>query len=344
MKIKELISKYDSEDFLKWLKKFPRQVQSGVELGREAPELSSDFTSLVIGGMGGSAITGDLLTQFLYDQLQIPAVTVRGYQLPAWVNENTLFVGVSYSGNTEETLTMFKRAEEAGATCLSVTSNGELENRAVNQAGVIKIPGGQPPRASAPYLFLPLLFWLANLGLADAPGQAAIEEAVSELKKINGALAPENDDNTALHIARNIHRQINLVYGSHPLTSVLALRLKNQFNENAKMIALANEFPELNHNEIMGWRQLRGDDSEHAAIFLRDDSEHSRVKRRFEITAEILKENVEAIYKINSRGKSRLARFLTLMLYTDYVSYYAALLREEDPSEIQSIERLKERL
>lgn len=345
MDIRKLIARADEENFLEWLENFPTQVREAVELGRSVSDFSVDVDSLLIGGMGGSAITGDLVAQFLYDRLEIPVRTIRGYRLPASLDENTLFVGISYSGNTEETLSMFSQARRAGASCLAVTSNGELSRQVGADGGrIIEIPAGQPPRASAPYLFVPLLYWLEELGVATAPDSSTVEATLRELEELNEKLKPGGENNPALELAAELEDKINLFYGSQPLTGVLALRLKNQFNENAKMIALANEFPELNHNEIMGWKQLGENPDSYAAVFLRDESESERVQQRFEISREILEENVGEIYEISSRGESRFARFLTLMLYTDYVSYYVAVLRQENPSDIEAIETLKEKL
>jgi len=346
MSIKALVDKYDSENFLNWLEKFPEQVDQAVKLGREISPLRTSCDSIFVGGMGGSGIAGDLVASFLYDKLKIPVTALRYYDLPAAVDENSLFIGVSYSGNTEETLALFEEAGLRGAKRLAVTSGGELGQITGedSQIGLIKIPAGQPPRASAPYLFLPIIYWLAASGFVSSPSAEALEETLKELRQLTSKLAPSADNNTAYRLAKKIHDCYNLIYGSQPLTSILALRLKNQLNENAKMIAVANEFPELNHNEIMGWRQLGEVKDNWRGIFLRDSSEHPRVTKRFEITEKILSESVKGIDELSGRGNSRLSRFLTLMLFTDYVSYYCALLRGEDPSEIKSIERLKDKL
>ncbi len=341
----ELVDKYDSENFLTWLEQFPDQVEQAAELGQEVKSLRSNCDSIYIGGMGGSGIAGDLVASFLYDQFKVPVTALRYYDLPAAVDEKSLFVGVSYSGNTEETLALFREAGLRGAKRLAITSGGELGRIAGDsQTGLIEIPAGQPPRASAPYLFLPLIYCLAASGYAESPAPEALEETLVELRQLTSKLAPATGSNPAYALAKKIHDRYNLLYGSQPITAPLALRLKNQLNENAKMLAVANEFPELNHNEIMGWRQLGEVEDKWHAIFLRDPAEHPRVEKRFEITREILAESVGGIDELSGSGESRLSRFLTLMLYTDYVSYYCALLRGEDPSEINSIERLKEKL
>ncbi len=346
MQIEQRVKRYDTEDFLYWLRNFPGQVESAVELGRQAQIERPPVNRIYLGGMGGSGITGDLLSQFLYDKLTVPIRTIRDYQLPAEVDSRALVILVSYSGNTEETLSLYEAAQQVGASCLAITSGGELAARikADPSGQLLTIPGGQPPRASAPYLFLPLVFWLDRVELATAPSSDAVVETVDELSQLVEELDPSVEENPALSLAGRLYDGINIIYGSQPLTAPLALRLKNQFNENAKMMAFANQLPELNHNEIMGWRQLATSQEKYRAIFLRDRSEHPRIQKRFDITAELLGELVEGIDQLTGRGESRFARFMSLMLYTDYVSYYAALLRGEDPSEITAIERLKERL
>ncbi len=343
MQIEHLVAEHDRTNFLNWLRDFPQQVEAAIELGEQLDGRVDNINKIYIGGMGGSGITGDLLAGFLYENLRVPVRSIRHYSLPAAVDRQTLFIAISYSGNTEETVSLFKAAGRAGAARLVVSSGGELTEQAELDPDslLLTIPSGQPPRASAPYLFIPLIYWLDRLDLARAPGSDAVTETLEELEKITEELAPSGAENPALSLAGRLHDKINLLYGSQPLTAPLALRLKNQFNENAKMMAFANELPELNHNEIMGWRQLADETDSYRVVFLRDFAEHPRVQKRFDITAEIVGEQVQGIDQLAGRGESRFSRFMTLMLYSDYVSYYCALLRGEDPSEIESIELLK---
>ncbi len=344
-RLKKLIKKHDSENFLQWLEEFPIQVRESVDLAHRQEFTGFDVNKVVVGGMGGSGITGDLLAAYAGPELSVPIRVNRHYRLPGWVDEQTLFIGVSYSGNTEETLAMFEDARHRDASCLLITSNGEMENIARQKNyQYINIPAGQPPRASAGYLFIPLLFALDNSGFAVAPSPRAIDEAVGLLEKQVMEFAPSAADNRAFQLAEKIYDRIPLIYGSQDLTAPLALRFKNQLNENAKMLAVANELPELNHNEIMGWEQLEEAGAAGGVLILRDKEEHDRIKKRFKISREILEEKVDFVEEVHALGSSRFARFLTLMLTTDYISYYTALLRGEDPSDISSIERLKKRL
>ncbi len=341
----KLIEDYDRENFLRWLEEFPDQVKKACELGSSFSGIKQTPQALLVGGMGGSGISGDLVAAYTRDSSSVAVHTVRNYKLSAWVDSAHLFCAVSYSGNTEETLSLYEDAAERGCDLLAVTGGGKLLKKAKkSRQPFIKIPSGQPPRASAPYLFIPLIYVLASGELTRVPSPSARKEAKSELNKITAELAPDRPDNFALALASKINGKTPVIYGSAGMTGTLGLRLKNQFNENAKMMAFANELPELNHNEIMGWEQLQENPEDYIAIFLRDTGEHERVKKRFSISREIISDSVSEVVDVRSRGESLFSRFLSLMLLTDYISYYTALFRQKDPSSIENIEALKTRL
>ncbi|MFP4687909.1 MAG: bifunctional phosphoglucose/phosphomannose isomerase [bacterium] len=344
-KIEKLVADYDHQNFLRWLEEFPDQVEKACRLGQNINEAPAPPAGLVVGGMGGSGISGDLVASYCRNDAEIPVYTVRDYNLPAWVDSSFLFTAVSYSGNTEETLSLYQQAVERGCGLLVVSGGGQLIDRA-DEAGhpVIKIPSGQPPRASAPYLFIPLLYLLDKMGCCHGPSENDLGETLKHLGNIVEELAPGKEANFAFELVRKVYDKIPVIYGSAGMTGTLALRLKNQFNENAKMIALANELPELNHNEIMGWQQMAESPENYIALFLRDSGEHERIKKRFSISGEILSSSVAGIETMRSRGDSLFCRMMTLMLISDYTSYYAALLRHKDPSAIENIEALKKKL
>ncbi|MFB6344611.1 MAG: bifunctional phosphoglucose/phosphomannose isomerase [bacterium] len=343
--IQELCSKYDTSDYLNLLMEFADQVKEGVDRGRSIAPDGSDYDSVLVCGMGGSAIAGDLLSQYFFYKSSVPVKTNRFYRVPAWVDDNTLVIIVSYSGNTEETLNAFKDAYRCDADCVAVTSGGQLGDRVQeHDLPIVPVPDDIPPRAAAAYLFVPLLFLLDNAGLAEAPAENIINNTCNHLKDLADELHPDNTDNAALGIARELEGKIPIVYGSEEVTAVLAKRFKNQLNENAKVFAVYNVFPEMNHNEIMGIDHLEDHPERYAAVLLRDNGEHSRVQKRFEIVSELLEGSVSSLSEINSRGRSLFARFLTLMLHTDFVSYYLALLNRQDPTSIGYINELKERL
>lgn len=342
---RSLIEKYDDSNYYRCLKEFPNQVKDSVELGRKFELESFDCRNVLVCGMGGSGITGDLLRQFTFYNSDVPIQTNRFYRVPSWVNKHTLIIGVSHSGNTEETLESFKQARRQGAQPVAVTSDGTMADLAQeNDFPRIEIPGDLPPRASAAYLFVPALFALDEVGVASVPEQSQWDQAIRHLEDVVDECEPEQSDNTTQEIARSLKGRIPVIYGSQEVTSVLATRFKNQVNENAKVFAWANDFPEMNHNEIMGLDYLSQNPERYQVILLRDRGEHDRVQRRFEILVRMFRDKVNSIETIESRGRSLLTRYLTLMLETDFVSYYLALANQKDPTSVHYIDQLKKQL
>jgi glucose/mannose-6-phosphate isomerase len=283
--------------------------------------------------MGGSAIVGDLLKELLRDSLAIQIDVSREYHLPAYADEKTLVFCVSYSGNTEETLSQFVDAIKAGCKIISITSNGKLIewSRKLNLP-VVKIPQGYPPRASLPYLLFPIIVYLQNLGLVDFKHD--IKESVDVIKSIS-------DKRYLDVIAGSLLDKQLVVYASHPFTTV-ARRMKTQLNENAKIPARFDVFPELKHNEIVGY-QNNILNNNLSIIFLRDKTESKEVKTQIEITKQLLS-NKTKIFEIWSLGKSKLAKMLTVLYQTDYLSVKLAELYRVEIKSTPSIEYMKNEL
>lgn len=343
--IRERIERHDDDDYLTWLRSFPEQVEEAIRRGRQLDLPGGTPRNVVVCGMGGSGIAGALLRQYVYHDCPVPVVPNRYYRVPAWVDEDTLAIIVSHSGETEETLGAFRDARRRGATPLAVTSDGKLRSEAAEaDLPVVPVPAEMPPRAAAAYLFVPLLFALAKLDLLDPPEQKALRSVPDHLRDLNGELGPDAEDNPALRAAESIRGCLPIVHGSQEVTAVLAERFKNQLHENAKVFASANEIPELNHNEIMSLDFLARDPERYIMVWLRDRGEHARVQRRFEVTRKLYEDAGMDLLEIEGRGRFLLSRYLTLMLHTDYVSYYLALLRGRDPSSIEHIRTLKQAL
>lgn len=339
------IEQYDRQDYLALMKAFPDHVEEAVERGRDVALPDREIHNVLVCGMGGSGIAGGLLQHFMFYRSPIPVQSNRFYRVPEWVDEGTLAVIVSYSGNTEETLEAYRDARRRGAACVAVTSNGTLQDKAGEASlPLIPVPDGLLPRASAAYLFVPLIYLLGRLLDVKTPDDRTVNRACDQLRELNDELAPERSDNPAVQLAQTLEGRLPIVHGSQEVTAVLAERFKNQLHENAKVFAAANVFPEMNHNEIMGLDGLAEHPDRYVAVWLRDDGEHARVQRRFEVTRDMLEDAVAEVAEIKSRGRSLLSRFLTLMLHTDYVSYYLALLRGRDPSAMDRIETLKRTL
>lgn len=343
------IDKIDQENMLKLLFDFPEQCR---EAGKFIDQVSipsgyRDVQNILIAGMGGSAIGGDLVKAVVNDQASVPIVVNRNYTIPEFVSAQTLFIAVSYSGNTDETLRSFKVAKKVGAKIIAITSNGQLEKFA-SESGFpcIKVPGGQSPRASLGYLFIPLLGVLSRLGFAPNLNlRSELEESVELLSQmIDSELKPKiEDDNLAKELAKSLYGKIPIIYISENLGAI-ATRWKGQMCENAKNLAYCNVFPEMNHNEIEGWNYPTDFLDKCCVVMLRDGEEHPMTKARMNITAELIEEYPASIKEVESRGKSRLARIFSLICVGDWTSFYLSILNEVDPTPVPRITVLKKRL
>lgn len=340
----DLLARYDPRGFWQLLRGLPEQLTEAWGLAEAVPLPSGPIRHVVILGMGGSAIGGDLLRALARDRLSVPVEVVRGYALPAWIGPGTLLAAVSYSGDTEETLSGFETALARGAAPLVLTSGGELGRRARERGlPLIQLPAGFPPRAALAYLFLPLVRVLERLGLALLqPGE--LTEATELLHALGDELGPDRPAaaNPARALARWLHDRLPVVYGTDGLPGPCAYRWKTQLEENAKVLAVAGLLPELDHNEVTGWAgdPLAG---RCAAVFLRDAGDHPRVARRVALTRAIVDRAAES-REVWSRGHGRLARLLSLVATGDWVSLYLAALRGVDPWPVETIEALKRRL
>jgi len=344
---REQIQKLDQGKMGQLLEEFPLQCEQALALGQgmEIPFSRDAIKNILITGLGGSAIGGDLIKALLIHQLPLPLYINRGYQLPIFIDRDSLVIAVSYSGNTEETISAFQEALQARCHILVITCNGTLGQLARDHGlPWLKIPAGYPPRAALGFLFFTIWKILQRLGLSPEQGQAE-EETIGLLKALSRkySLRQPFPENEAKQLAQRLQQKIPIIYGSLDNTEVVAYRWKCQFNENSKVFATYHIFPELNHNEIMGWEVAGPMANQAVVIILRDQDDHRRIKQRIELTAEMLRERVDLIL-IDSQGDSRLARLFSLIYLGDYVSYYLALLRNLDPTPVRSINQLKQSL
>lgn len=304
------------------------------------------YSNLVISGLGGSAIGGDIIRSYAVSRLDIPVVVNRDYAVPAFVKSDTLFIAASYSGNTEETLSSYRQARERRANILCITSGGELAKMAeADGFGLVKIPGGLMPRAATGYLFGALILALESLGLFSGVREE-LEETVALLKVMRSELKPEipAPENQARAIAAGLKDGIPVIWGTAGISETVALRWKTQINENAKCPAYYNILPELNHNELVGFETPAGLLKQTTIIILQDEQDHERVKKRIEVTSSVIKDKVKEIVALRSRGSSYLARFFSLVYLGDYVSIYLAEEYGIDPTPVAVIDYLKAEL
>jgi glucose/mannose-6-phosphate isomerase len=317
----------------------PEQLGDALWRVQSADLRKRDLASgLVVCGMGGSAIGGDLAAAALGDRATRPIRTIRGYGLDPWTGADVLVLCASYSGDTEETLACFEAAGIIGAPRVALTTGGKLAAAAREEdVPVIGVPSGMQPRAAVIYMTVAALECAALCGAA--PGlHTEIDSAAAFLGDLAGKWEPDaDDDSLAKSIARRLHGTVPVIHGADP-TLAPARRWKSQLNENAKSAAFASVLPEADHNEICGWD--RGHDVL-SGVFLEDPDQHPRIRRRIELTAQLLDDGGAHTERIELAGESRLERVLGLVLLGDLVSVYVAALNGVDPTPVEPIERFK---
>ncbi|MBI1795770.1 MAG: bifunctional phosphoglucose/phosphomannose isomerase [Candidatus Eisenbacteria bacterium] len=326
----------------------PEQIEAALERLAAAPwRLPAREPSLLaVGGLGGSAIAADLTAGLYHDRLAHPLITVRDYHWPAFVNEGALALLCSYSGETEETLSLYRAAGGAGAARAAITSGGTLASWCERDAvPCMRIPGGSPPRAALFSAWAPLTALLHALGWVDDPAPAW-REAAALLRARNATLAPERPagSNPAKQLAEALVGRSVTIYAGSERTGPVATRLRQQLNENAKMPAHSAFVPELNHNEIVGWERSGGTSGTAAVVLLRDAEDSAATRTRLTLTGEYAARQGAAVHSVESSGGGRLARLASLVQFGDYVSLYLALARGVDPTPIASIDEFKRRL
>jgi glucose/mannose-6-phosphate isomerase len=295
---------------------------------------------LVVCGMGGSAIGGDLAVAALGDRATRPIATVRGYGLESWTAPDSLVLCASYSGDTEETLACFDAAGAAGTARVALTTGGKLAEMArAEDVPVIGAPAGMQPRAAVLYMTVGALECAALCGAA--PGlRSEIDMAGSLLERLAAEWGPgAAEGSLAKAIARDLQGAVPVVHGAGA-TAAVAQRWRTQINENAKAAAFWSELPEADHNEICAWERGR-DAAPLVGVFLVDPDQHPRVHRRIELTAAEVERAGAPVIRVEARGQSRLERVLSLVLLGDLVSVYLAVLEGVDPTPVEPIERLK---
>ncbi len=289
---------------------------------------------LIVCGMGGSAIGGDLAAAALGDRATRPITTVRGYALESWTGPDSLVLCASYSGNTEETLACFEAAGAAGAGRVALTTGGKLAELArAEGVPVIGVPAGMQPRAAVVFMIVAVLECAASCGAA--PGLHSEIDTAAELLR---TISPED----AEQLATDLRGTIPVIHGSGP-TAAVARRWKTQINENAKAAAFFAELPEANHNEICFWERSPSA-GRFSAVFLEDPDQHPRIQRRIDLTAAEVERAGAPAVRVPARGETRLERVLSLVMLGDLVSVRLAELGDVDPNEIAGIVRLKEAL
>lgn len=339
------IKNIDSQGMWELLTGFPQQWKEAMQMTEDL-DLTIDqekINKICFAGMGGSAIGADLIRAHSYQTCPYPIQVVRHYETPNWIDENTLFIACSFSGNTEETLTALAGARDKGAQTIGVTSGGELMLKAAKEDfDYIKIPGGMPPRAALGYSFVPLYRIFQHFGFVDEQ-DGALKETATFLSEQNDLLS-NPEDNEALNLAEELNDTLPIFYSDAIMMEPVNLRWRGQLAENAKTLAYGNTLPEMNHNEIVGWERIVHLTGRLSVVLLIDREDNPRVQRRMEIIEELVKDQTSSIHVLKTRGQTRLTRMFSLIQLADWTSFYLAVLNNIDPTPIAKIDLLKSKL
>lgn len=294
------------------------------------------INNVLICGLGGSGIGATIVAQAVADNAIVPITINKDYKIPSFVNENTLVICCSYSGNTEETLEMLTQAAQKNAEIACITSGGKLkevsEEKGFNH---IIIPGGNPPRAAFGLSFPPLFFLLKNYQLISIDYTTELKAAISGLNK-----EEENIFSQAQEITEKLFNKIPVIYADANFEGV-AVRFRQQINENSKMLCWHHVIPEMNHNELVGWRTKN---ESLAVVLFRNDDDYYRTQKRMEVNKTVFAQYTSTIVEIYSKGSSRLEKMLYLIHLGDWVSYLLAEKNEVDVVEVDVITALKNEL
>ncbi len=339
------IKRIDKTDMLSFCVDAPKHYSEAAKLAKTASISYPKPKAIIVAGMGGSAIGGELLKDWARDKLTVPVEVCREYSLPAYANKNTLVFVVSYSGETEESLSVFLDAVKQKCMIVCISSGGTLQEFA-GKLGVpyLRVPSGMAPRATLPYLFIPLCVLMEKIGLTST-ANFEISETIDVLKQVSDSNSPKNflSNNFSKKLALSICDTVPVVYG-FGIYRAVAQRLKQQFNENSKVPAKWEFFPELNHNEIVGWERAGKLARCFSVIFIRDNDEPETMRQRIETTKELISKESVKIFEIQSQGSGKLAKMLSTIVIGDFVSVYLAVLRGVDPTPVKTIALLKERM
>lgn len=341
-----ILREIDRSGMLELVDKLPDMMEEGWAASEKVNIANAGkINDLVISGMGGSAISGDIVSLALRGKSDFPVFVNRNYGCPKFVGVGTLFLAVSYSGNTEETLSAFKEALKAGSKIISISSGGDLKELSrKNNIPLIEVPKGLPPRAAIGYLLS------AVLGALNKAGAGAfktdLNETIRSLKRLvkkYGALSASRE-NEAKQMAKRLYGKTPVILASDGTSYAAGLRWKTQLSENSKITSLLSIFPEMDHNDIVNFSFLKKGSHNYSFVILRDEADPERMKKRIEVTKSLISGNTGGITEVWSQGRSSLERTLSLILYGDYLTIYLAVLSSTDPTPVDIIEKLKKEL
>lgn len=335
----DAIRSLDSRDMLGTIGQMPHHLAEGVKRGRMAGIPRYRPANVVVCGMGGSAIGGDLLSEWLRHTTDVPSFVRRSYGVSSIVGRDSLVIVSSYSGNTEESMSMLEDARRRGAKVVAIASGGRMAE-VCGAAGIplARVPNGLVPRASLGFLLGAMIGILEKSGIVDASQD--MEEVAKILEETAESCSADiaTQRNPAKRLAHEIFGTVPVVAG-HGLSAPVAKRWANQMNENGKVLAFSTEIPEMNHNEIVGWMR-DGRCQGFSVIVLEHDERHQPMHRRVNATKAMIARRT-GVFSVHGSGTGPLAQMLSLVMVGDYVSAYLGILRKEDPSSTEPIHELK---
>lgn len=319
--------------------RFPQQLQEALQIGENAVIIPhhKEIRQIFVAGLGGSGIGANFVSEFVRDEIKVPFSIGKGYHIPASVNDYTLAIASSYSGNTEETLSSFDQLLLTGAKVVVVSSGGELIQLARQyDLDHIQLPGDWPsPRACLGYSLVQQLSILNQLDLISS-------ECLKQIKK-SAAFLTENAEEIkeqGQRLAQQLHRKMPIIYTTDRMEAV-AIRFRQQVNENAKMLCWHHVIPEMNHNELVGWRDVNDN---LAVVYFRNEDDDTRNQTRIKINQDIISNYTSHIIEIYSQGDSLVEKAMHLVHLGDWASFYLAELRGVDSMEVNVIDFLKAEL
>ncbi len=314
---------------------FPAQLKEALQIGQQATftKTSTPIHNILVTGLGGSGMGADIVIDLLKEELSVPMLVNKDYGMPAFVNEHTLLIASSFSGNTEETMMALEKAALRNAKISCITSGGKMADFAREKGyDLIILPKGPSPRACLGYSFIQQLFILHAHGLISDAFVNQITQAADDLAANETSIKA-----SAEHYAKQWYDKMPIIYAPDGYGSV-AIRWRQQFNENSKMLCWHHIVPEMNHNELVGWRT---EDANLATIFLHATDVFDRTKTRMKINKEIIQQYTPNVFDLEAEGQSKVARMLHLILLGDWISWYMAQARQMDALEVKVIDYLK---
>lgn len=316
---------------------FTKQIEAALTIGKNTTfnPNNKSFQNVLITGMGGSGIGGTIISE-LASEVKIPISINKTYNLPSWVNENTLVIGSTYSGNTEETISVIEEALKVGAEVAFITSGGKAGELAeANKLNQIVLEGGNPPRSMLAFSLVSLMFLLNHYEVTSFDIENDLTNAINFINQ-----EEENIISASFDLAKNLEGTMPIIYSVSGYEGI-AVRLRQQINENAKMLCWHHTIPEMNHNELVGWA---GGNKDMAVIILRNEDDSVKNQQRIEINKTIISTYTDKIYEVWGKGNNKIIRTLYQIHFGDWVSMHLSELNDVDVVEVKVIDFLKSEL